>query len=161
PDAGRRFCTAPTCSSLSKRPAIACSSSIKDGWSRTTRWKRSSGSPRAAHSRKCSPSSYSATILSEPRRTSWTSWSPMRERLSVRHFPTRFLEHDLVSSNADRREILSAAGGALMAVSLFVSALIALQYQFANFLPPGITAARSLDERFLFVSASMLLMALL
>ena len=46
-------------------------------------------------------------------------------------------------------------------MSLFISALIALQYQFSNFLPPGITSLRALDERFLFVSASMLVMALL
>ena len=85
----------------------------------------------------------------------------MRSQLLVRHFLTRFLEHDLVSPNADRREVLSVAGGTLIALSLFVSALIALQYQFANFLPPGITAARSLNERFLFVSASMFVMALL
>ena len=52
-------------------------------------------------------------------------------------------------------------GGTLIAVSLFISALIALQYQFSNFLPPGITSLRALDERFLFVSASMLVMALL
>ena len=85
----------------------------------------------------------------------------MRNRLLVRHFLLRFLEHDLVSSNADRREVLSVVGGTLMAVSLFLSALIALQYQFNNFLPPGLTSLKSLDERFLFTSASMLVMALL
>jgi hypothetical protein len=85
----------------------------------------------------------------------------VRNRLLVRLFLRRFLEHDLVSSNADRREVLSVAGGTLGAISLFVSTLIALQYQFTAFLPPGITSLRSLDERFLFVSASMLVMALL
>jgi len=85
----------------------------------------------------------------------------MRNRLLVRHFLLRFLEHDLVSPDADRREVLSVAGGTLIAVSLFLSALIALQYQFNNFLPPGLTSLRSVDERFLFVSASMLVMALL
>jgi hypothetical protein len=85
----------------------------------------------------------------------------MRDRLLIRHFLLRFLEHDLVSPNADRREVLSVAGGTLIAVSLFVAALIALQYQFNNFLPPGLTSLRAVDERFLFVSASMLVMALL
>jgi len=85
----------------------------------------------------------------------------MRNRLLVRHFLLRFLEHDLVSPNADRREVLSVVGGTLIAVSLFLSTLIALQYQFNNFLPPGLTSLRSVDERFLFVSASMLVMALL
>jgi hypothetical protein len=85
----------------------------------------------------------------------------MRDRLLVRHFLGRFLENDVISPNADRREVLSVAGGTFMGLSLFVSTIIALQYQFANFLPPGITSMRSLDERFLFVSASMLVTALL
>jgi hypothetical protein len=85
----------------------------------------------------------------------------MRDTLLVRLFLRRFLEHDLVSANADRREVLTVAGGTLVSISLFLSTLIALQYQFSNFLPPGITSVRSLDERFLFVSASMLVMALL
>jgi hypothetical protein len=84
----------------------------------------------------------------------------MRERLLIRHFLWRFLEHDLVSPNADRREVLSAVGGALIAVSLFLAALLALQYQFDNFMPPGIASLLSLDDRFLFTSASMLVMAL-
>jgi hypothetical protein len=84
----------------------------------------------------------------------------MRERLLVRHFLWRFVEHDLVSPNTDRREALSAAGGTLVAVSLFLTVLMALQYQFNNFLPPGIASLAALDDRFLFTSASMLVMAL-
>src|ERR1051326_8428234 len=85
----------------------------------------------------------------------------MRERRLVRLFLLRFLEHDLVSPDADRREVLSVAAGMLVGVSLFVSVLLALQYQFDNFMPPGITSQRSFDDRFFFVSASMLVMALL
>ena len=85
----------------------------------------------------------------------------MRSRLLVRHFLLRFLEHDLVSPNADRHEVLAAVGGTLLSVSLFLSMLTMLQYQFSNFLPPGLTSLRSLDDRFLWVSASMLVMALL
>ena len=85
----------------------------------------------------------------------------MRSRLLVRHFLLRFLEHDLVSPNADRHEVLAAVGGTLISVSLFLSMLTMLQYQFSNFLPPGLTSLRSLDDRFLWVSASMLVMALL
>jgi hypothetical protein len=85
----------------------------------------------------------------------------MRDRLLVRHFLTRFLEHDFVSPNADRHETLSVVGGGLIAVSLFFSVLTALQYQFDNFMPPGIASLRSVDDRFMFVSASMLVMALL
>jgi hypothetical protein len=85
----------------------------------------------------------------------------MRSRILVRHFVLRFLEHDLVSSNADRREVLSVAGGTMISISLFLAMLAMLQYQFSNFLPPGLTSLRALDDRFLFVSASMLVMALL
>ena len=49
----------------------------------------------------------------------------MRDRLLIRHFLWRFLEHDLVSPNIDRRGWLSAVGGALIGVSLFLAILIA------------------------------------
>jgi hypothetical protein len=84
----------------------------------------------------------------------------MRERLLVRHFLWRFLEHDLVSPNSDRRGILSAVGGMLAAVSLFVAVLVAWFYQLANTMPAGFTSIQSLDDRFLFSSSSMLVMAL-
>ncbi len=84
----------------------------------------------------------------------------MRDRLLIRHFLWRFVEHDLVSPNSDRHAVLSAVGGGLVTVSLFLSMLVMLGYQFTNFLPPGITSLRSLDDRFLFTSASMLVMAL-
>src|SRR5262245_779114 len=85
----------------------------------------------------------------------------MGDCLLVRHFLGRFLEHDLISLNADRREVLSVAGGIVIAISLFLSVIIALDYQFSNFMPPGLVSVRSLDDRFLLVSASMLVMALL
>ncbi len=84
----------------------------------------------------------------------------MRDRLLVRHFLWRFLEHDLMSPNADRHVVLSALGGALVAVSLFLAILIAIPYQFFPLMPPGIVSLRSLEERFLFTSASMVVMAL-
>ena len=80
----------------------------------------------------------------------------MRDRLLVRHFLWRFLEHDLVSPDSDRRGILSAAGGTLAAVSLFIAVLVAWFYQLANTMPAGFTSIQSLDDRFLFSSSSML-----
>ena len=85
----------------------------------------------------------------------------MGDRLLVRHFLGRFLEHDLISSNADRREVVSVIGGTVMAISLFLSVIITLDYQFSNFMPPGLVSVRSLNDRFLLVSASMLVMGLL
>jgi hypothetical protein len=84
----------------------------------------------------------------------------MRDRLLIRHFLWRFLEHDLISPNADRHVVLSALGGALVAVSVFMAMLIATPYQFSPDMPPGIVSLSSLDDRFLFTSASMLVMAL-
>ena len=84
----------------------------------------------------------------------------MRDRLLIRHFLWRFLEHDLISPNADRHVVLSALGGALVAISLFVAVLIATPYQFFPLMPAGIVSLHWLDDRFLFTSASMLVMAL-
>jgi hypothetical protein len=84
----------------------------------------------------------------------------MRDHLLVRHFVWRFLEHDLISPNADRRVVLSAIGGTLVAVSLFMAILIATPYQFSPDMPPGMVSLSSLDDRFLFTTASMLVMAL-
>jgi hypothetical protein len=84
----------------------------------------------------------------------------MGNRLLIRHFLWRFLEHDLISPNADRHVVLAALGGALVAVSLFMAILIATPYQFSPDMPPGMTSLSSLDDRFLFTSASMLVMAL-
>src|SRR5262245_15652618 len=85
----------------------------------------------------------------------------MRDRLLVRHFLERFLEHDLISTNADRRDVVLVVGGGLITVTLFSSVVIGAWYQFNNWEPPGLTSVRAIDDRFLFVSASMLVMALL
>jgi hypothetical protein len=85
----------------------------------------------------------------------------MRDRLLVRHFLARFMEHDLISANADRRAVVAVVGGTLIAGSLFASVLIGWWYQLNIFVPPGLASVRAIDDRFLFVSASMLVMALL
>src|SRR4029077_5579266 len=84
----------------------------------------------------------------------------MRDRLLIRHFLWRFLDHDLISPNADRPVVLSVIAATLVAVSLFLAVLIAAPYQFFPLMPPGIVSLRSLDERFFFTSTSMVVMAL-
>ena len=84
----------------------------------------------------------------------------MRDRLLIRHFLWRFLEHEVVSASTDRHTILSAVAGALLAISLFAAVLVAWPYQLFPSMPPGLTSLRALDERFLFMSSSMLVMAL-
>lgn len=84
----------------------------------------------------------------------------MRDRLLIRHFLWRFVEHDLVSPNTDRRDLLAVAGGTIVTASLFVSVLVASRYQFDPGMPPGLASINSLDDRFLLVSGSMLIAAL-
>lgn len=84
----------------------------------------------------------------------------MPERQLVRLFLQRLLDHDLVSPHADRREVLSLTVGALVAVSLFLAVVLSIKYQFHQFMPPGLTAVLSLDDRLLFVSLSMIVLAL-
>jgi hypothetical protein len=84
----------------------------------------------------------------------------MRDRLLIRHFLWRFLEHDLISPNIDRHVVLSVIAAALVAASLFLVVLIAAPYQFFPYMPPGIVSIRALDEGFFFTSASMVVMAL-
>ena len=84
----------------------------------------------------------------------------MRERLLIRHFLQRFLDHDLISPHADRHEVLTITCATLVVSSLFLAVLLAVKYQFNLFLPPGLTAILALDDRFLFISASMIVMGL-
>lgn len=85
----------------------------------------------------------------------------MRDRLLVRHFLLRFLDHDLISPHADRREVLTIACAMVVVSSLFLSFFLAVKYQFNLFLPPGLTAIVSLDDRFFLFSLSMIAMALI
>jgi len=87
-------------------------------------------------------------------------WQTMRERLLVGLFLWRFLEHDLVSPISDRRGVLSAVFGLVIALSLFAAVLLAWPYQLFPAMPPGIAALSSLDDRFLLVAMSMVIMAL-
>jgi hypothetical protein len=85
----------------------------------------------------------------------------VRDRLLVRHFLLRFLDHDLVSPHADRREILTVACAMVVVSSLFLSFFLAIKYQFNLFLPPGLTSIFALDDRFFLFSLAMIVMALL
>src|SRR4051794_6624919 len=84
----------------------------------------------------------------------------MRERLLVRHFLRRLLENDLISPEADRHDVLSVACAALISGSIAVTILIAERYQFSPLQQPGWTTVAALDDRFLFIGISMVVMAL-
>ena len=84
----------------------------------------------------------------------------MRDRLLIRHFLQRFLDHDLISPHADRREVLTVTCAMLIVSSLFLAFFLAVKYQFNIFLPPGLTSLVALDDRFLLISISMIVMGL-
>jgi hypothetical protein len=84
----------------------------------------------------------------------------MRDRLLTRHFLQRFLDNDLISPNADRHETLAVACAALITGGLFVTVLLSLKYLFQPFQSPARTAIAALDDRFLFIACSMIVMAL-
>jgi hypothetical protein len=85
----------------------------------------------------------------------------MRERLLVRHFLNRFLDHDLISPQADRRQVITVAGAMMIVSTLFLSVFLAVKYIFDIFMTAGLTALFSLDDRFFWLSLSMLVMALI
>lgn len=84
----------------------------------------------------------------------------MRDRLLIRHFLQRFLDHDLISPHADRREVLTVSCALLIVSSLFLAFFLAVKYQLNVFLPAGLTSLFALDDRFLLISISMIVMAL-
>ena len=84
----------------------------------------------------------------------------MRNRLLVRHFLQRFLDHDLISPDADRREVLTITCALIVVSSLFLAFFLAVKFQFNIFLPPGLTALVALDDRFLLLSVAMIAMGL-
>ena len=83
----------------------------------------------------------------------------MRERLLTRHFLQRFLENDLVSPDADRHETIALAGAVLLSGGLFVTSVLALKFLFMPFQSPGRTAMLALDDRLLFITVAMIVMA--
>src|SRR5689334_7035632 len=84
----------------------------------------------------------------------------MRDGLLTVHFLQRFLDHDLISPHADRREVLTVTGAMFVVSSLFLAFFLAVKYQFNLFLPPGLTSVLALDDRFLLASLPMIVMAL-
>jgi hypothetical protein len=84
----------------------------------------------------------------------------MRERLLVRHFVRGFIDNDLISPDSDRHEVLSVICAALITAGLFVSVLRSMKYLFQPFQSPGFTALHAVDDHVFFITASMIVMAL-
>ncbi len=84
----------------------------------------------------------------------------MRERPLTRLFLQRFIENDLISPDADRVQVLSQAGAAILTGGLFVSLLLSLPYLSSPYPMPNRTAANMIRVQFLYASWSITVMAL-
>ena len=84
----------------------------------------------------------------------------MRERLLTEHFLRRFVENDLLSPEADSHGALAMVCGGLLTLGLFLSVLVSLKFLFMVFQSPARTAALAIDDRVLFITLSMMVMAL-
>ena len=81
-------------------------------------------------------------------------------RLLTRHFLRRFFDNDLVSPHVDLHDNVATLGAVLITTTLFASFFMATDTLFG--IPtPGITAILALGNRFFFISASMIVMALM
>jgi len=84
----------------------------------------------------------------------------MRERLLTRHFLQRFVDNDLISPRADRHQVLSICGAALVSSGIVLSLFLSMKFLVVSFQTPGQTAMTALGDRFFFIGASCLVMAL-
>lgn len=81
-------------------------------------------------------------------------------RLLTGHFLRRFLDNDLISPNADRHETLTVGATMLISFGLFATVLLASKYVINPFPTPMHMALGAMQDRVLFVGASMLVMGL-
>ena len=82
-------------------------------------------------------------------------------RLLRHHFLRRFLDNDLISPNADRHEVLVLLAAALAVPGLFITVVLLGSKYVIGIPTPGLTSVAALDDKFLYISASMLVMALM
>lgn len=81
-------------------------------------------------------------------------------RLLTRHFLRRLLDNDLISPNADRHETLVVGATLLISGGLFIAVLITSKYLMDPFPTPVRTVLGGIDDRFLLIALSMVVMAL-
>ena len=78
----------------------------------------------------------------------------------TRLFLQRFVENDLISPDADRAQVLSQAGAAILTGGLFVSILLSLPYLSTPYPLVNRTAANMIRVQFLYAAWSSTVMAL-
>ena len=77
------------------------------------------------------------------------------------HFLRRLLDNDLMSPNADRRETLVLLATSLAVSGLVITVILLGQKYVIGIPTPALTSVAALDDKFLYISASMLVMALM
>jgi hypothetical protein len=82
-------------------------------------------------------------------------------RLLRHHFLRRFLDNDLISPNADRHEVLVLLAAALAVPGLFITVVLLGSKYVIGIPTPALTSVAALDDKFLYIAASMLVMALM
>ena len=85
----------------------------------------------------------------------------MIHSILTRHFLRRFLENDLIAPDADRSHLLAVVGASLFSTTVFVSMMMSAFKYLVGFYTPGQAAIASLDDKFFYVSLSMIVVALL
>jgi hypothetical protein len=78
----------------------------------------------------------------------------------TRHFLRRFLENDLISPDADRSQLLAVVGAALFSTTLLVSLFMSFAYIGVPRSPSQL-ALSALNDRYFYISLSMVVSALL
>ena len=78
----------------------------------------------------------------------------------TRHFLRRFLENDLISPDADRSQLLAVVGAMLFSLTLLITLFMSFVYVSAR-LTPSQLAISALNDRFFYISLSMVVCALL
>ena len=78
----------------------------------------------------------------------------------TRHFLRRFLENDLIAPDADRSQLLALVGAALFSVTLLIALFMSFAYIGVPRTPSQLAIA-ALNDRFFYISLSMVVTALI
>jgi hypothetical protein len=81
-------------------------------------------------------------------------------RILTRHFVVRLLDNDLVSPQADAHQGAALGLACLVSASTFLTVLMGAKYVMTFYPMPKTNAISAIDDMFLFVSASMIVLAL-
>jgi hypothetical protein len=81
-------------------------------------------------------------------------------RLLLRHFIARLLDNDLISPHADAHQGAALGLACLLSASTFIAIMMGAKYVMTFTPMPASNAVSAIDDLFFFVSASMILLAL-